>query len=144
MFPLMNSIHGSSVSVLSDGCAQLAEDLALPTHLAQIGIQVIKLFSEIFEYPNIPEFITNHPFVGFWYRIVGQRSNEGNKTATEQHERYWFRRCSSIVQQSIVNPLIQWNIFGNLNIFVLLLLWLDHSSCVRTSQTSTKTCQIVN
>ena len=76
----MNSIHGSSVSVLSDGCAQLAEDLALPTHLAQIGIQVIKRFSEIFEYQNISEFIImaimnidnnmtqlleNNPFVGF-------------------------------------------------------------------------------
>ena len=76
----MNSIHGSSVSVLSDGCAQLAEDLALPTHLAQIGIQVIKRFSEIFEYQNISEFIImaimnidnnmtqlleKNPFVGF-------------------------------------------------------------------------------
>ena len=63
MFPLMNSIHGSSVSVLSDGCAQLAEDLALPTHLAQIGIQVIKQFSEIFEYPNISDFVTNHGYI---------------------------------------------------------------------------------
>ena len=41
------------------------------------------------------------------HRIIGHRSNEGNKTASEQYERYWFGRCPPVVQQSIVKLLIE-------------------------------------
>ena len=39
MFP---SLPSSSPCALADGCAQLAQDLGLPTFLAALGIQVIK------------------------------------------------------------------------------------------------------
>ena len=35
----MASVRGSSVSVLADGYAQLAQDLAIPTSLEEVGIQ---------------------------------------------------------------------------------------------------------
>ena len=40
MFPLLVSTRGPGVSVLADGCAQLAQDLGIPTSLSQLGIQV--------------------------------------------------------------------------------------------------------
>ncbi len=40
MFPLLVSTRGPGVSVLADGCAQLAQDLSIPTSLSQLGIQV--------------------------------------------------------------------------------------------------------
>ena len=42
MFPLMSSIKGDSVSVLADGCVELATDLAIPTCLTDVGIKVRK------------------------------------------------------------------------------------------------------
>ena len=39
MFP---SLPSSSPCALADGCAQLAQDLGLPTSLAALGLQVIK------------------------------------------------------------------------------------------------------
>ena len=40
MFPLLTSTKGDSVSVLADGCSQLAQDLSLPTSLQDVGIKV--------------------------------------------------------------------------------------------------------
>ena len=40
MFPLLVSTRRPGVSVLADGCAQLAQDLSIPTSLSQLGIQV--------------------------------------------------------------------------------------------------------
>ena len=34
------STRGPGVSVLADGCAQLARDLRIPTQLSQLGVQV--------------------------------------------------------------------------------------------------------
>ena len=39
MFPRLASTRGASVSVLADGCQQLAADLNIPTCLADINIQ---------------------------------------------------------------------------------------------------------
>jgi len=39
MFPLLTSTKGDSVSVLADGCSQLAQDLSLPTSLQDVGIK---------------------------------------------------------------------------------------------------------
>ena len=41
MFPRLVSTRGPGVSVLADGCAQLAQDLSIPTSLTQLGIQVM-------------------------------------------------------------------------------------------------------
>ena len=40
MFPRLVSTQGPGVTVLADGCAQLAQDLSIPTSLSQLGIQV--------------------------------------------------------------------------------------------------------
>ena len=40
MFPHLVSTRGPGVSVMADGCAQLAQDLGIPTSLSQLGIQV--------------------------------------------------------------------------------------------------------